>query len=195
MKKVLFYVLSIIWGTIMTIIGLVAALGLMIVGYKPKKHGWCYRFEVGDNWGGIELGIIFLTNKNPSDSICNHEHGHALQNCLWGPLMPFVVSIPSAIRYWARECATRKGKQLYAMILCGTLLFVAIVLAILSMFVGFWLYIPSVLIAVYSVIIFCWLMIKEIPQYDKGYVDYDAIWFEGQATDWGTKLINSIEGA
>jgi hypothetical protein len=28
----------------------------------------------------------------------------------------------------------------------------------------------------------------EIKKYDKGYVDYDDIWFEGQATRWGTKV-------
>ena len=32
-----------------------------------------------------------------------HESGHGIQNLLFGPLMPFVVSIPSAIRYWYRE--------------------------------------------------------------------------------------------
>lgn len=32
-----------------------------------------------------------------------HEAGHGLQNIVWGFLFPFVVCIPSAIRYWYRE--------------------------------------------------------------------------------------------
>ena len=32
-----------------------------------------------------------------------HECGHGIQNCIWGPLMIFVVCIPSATRYWYRE--------------------------------------------------------------------------------------------
>lgn len=128
MKKVLFYILSVIWGLPMTLIGGLTALILMMAGFKPKKYGWCYYFEIGKNWGGLELGFIFLTNKNPSTHICNHEHGHALQNCIWGPLFPFVIAIPSAIRYWVREFQQRQGKVLKS---------------------------------------------------------YDAIWFEGQATQWG----------
>jgi hypothetical protein len=33
-----------------------------------------------------------------------------LQNLIWGPLFPFVIAIPSAIRYWYRELKYyRKG--------------------------------------------------------------------------------------
>ena len=112
MKKVLFYILSVIWGLPMTLVGGLTALVLMIAGFKPKRYGWCYYFEIGKNWGGLELGIIFLVNKNSSRYTRNHEHGHALQNCIWGPLMPFVISIPSAIRYWVREFQQRQGKVL-----------------------------------------------------------------------------------
>lgn len=108
-NKYLFYVLSWTWGIIMTLIGAIIALVLIIAGKKPQKWGYCYYFEVGKNWGGMELGMFFLVNKKPSKHIKDHELGHGLQNCLWGPLMLFVITIPSAIRYWYREIRARKG--------------------------------------------------------------------------------------
>lgn len=136
-NKFLFYFLSFTWGLPMTLIGCLAAAILLAIGYKPKKWGYCYYFEVGENWGGVELGFIFITNKNPSEHIKSHECGHGLQNCMFGFLMPFVVCIPSATRYWYREYLVRSGKKKYS----------------------------------------------ELP-------DYDAAWFEYQATTLGTKFID-----
>ena len=51
----------------------------------------------------MELGIFFLTNKKPTKHLLQHESGHAIQNCYLGFLMPFLVCIPSALRYWYRE--------------------------------------------------------------------------------------------
>jgi hypothetical protein len=135
MKKTLFYTLSFTWGIIMTAIGLIVGLVLKMFGFKAKKHGWCYYFEVGNNWGGVNLGVVFLTSKNPSEHTRNHEHGHALQNCLWGPLMPVVISLPSAARYWLRHFQQKRGEQLEP---------------------------------------------------------YDSVWYEGQASSWGTELINKL---
>lgn len=112
MPKPLFYLLSLTWGLPMTMIGAVVAIVLMIMGYKPKKWNYCYYFEVGNNWGGVELGMFFLTDKSGSLRTRNHEHGHAIQNCYFGPLFPFIVAIPSAVRYWYRELVySRKGKN------------------------------------------------------------------------------------
>lgn len=111
MNKRLFYILSFTWGLLLTLIGLIVASVLCACGYKPKKHGYCFYFEIGEGWGGLELGVVFLTNKNPSTHIKNHEHGHALQNCVYGVLMPFIVCIPSAIRYWHRKIRTNKGLE------------------------------------------------------------------------------------
>ena len=111
MNKFLFYLLSFTWGLPMTLIGCMVSLVLLIAGYKPKKYGYTWYFEVGNNWGGLELGVMFLTNKTPSTHTKNHEVGHTLQNCYLGPLTPFVVSIPSAIRYWYREYLVRSGKK------------------------------------------------------------------------------------
>lgn len=194
MKKALFYVLSFTWGLPMTLIGLVVSLVLLIAGYKPKKHGWCYYFEVGVGWGGLELGVIFLTSETTSKRTRNHEHGHALQNCIWGPLFPFVVSIPSAIRYWLRECKTRENKKKFAVdifcVLCG--------ISVLLLAIGFtaevvWLMITAPIFFLYFVVIYIWLMRKEIPLYDKGFVPYDSVWFERQASKWGNLFINRLE--
>jgi hypothetical protein len=102
--------LSWTWGILLNIVGAVVALVLIVGGKRPKKWGYCYYFEVGgEYWGGTELGMFFLVNKNPSEDIRNHELGHGLQNCKWGPLMPFVICIPSFLRYWYREIRTRMG--------------------------------------------------------------------------------------
>lgn len=111
-SKPLFYILSFTWGLPMTLVGLIVAFVLVIAGYKPKKWNYCYYFEVGESWGGLELGAFFITNKNSSQHVKNHEHGHGIQNCYLGPFMPFVICVPSAIRYWYREIKyLRKNKM------------------------------------------------------------------------------------
>ena len=39
-----------------------------------------------------------------------HEFGHSFQNAILGPFMIFLVSIPSAIRYWYQTIRESKGK-------------------------------------------------------------------------------------
>ena len=110
-KKFIFYFLSFTWGILLTLVGLVVAGVLLLAGKKPKKDCWCWIFEVGEDWGGLNLGIVILTDKDPSVYTKVHEVGHAIQNCMWGLLMIFVITIPSAIRYWYRELKYhRKGK-------------------------------------------------------------------------------------
>ena len=143
-KKTLFYILSFTWGLPLTLVGLIVAMVLRMFGYKPYQHGYCFYFEIGENWGGLELGVVFLTNKNPTLHIKNHEYGHALQNCIYGFFMPFIVCIPSMIRYWHRKIRTMNGLENKAA--------------------------------------------------------YDDIWFEGQASKWGSKFYerwnktNDLEG-
>lgn len=127
----LYYVLASTWGILMTLVGLLISVALLIAGKKPIKYGGIYYFKVGKNWGGLEMGLMFLTDEYSGnyDDIKNHELGHSYQNAILGPLMPFLVSIPSAIRYWYRNFSKK-------------------------------------------------------PQ-----PDYDAIWFEGNATDIGYAVI------
>lgn len=111
MSKFKFYLLSFTWGLPMTIIGLIVALALIIAGKKPEKYGYCLHFKVGNNWGGVSFGIVFITDKTPSEHTKMHEVGHSIQGCYWGLLMPFVIGLPSTIRYWYRELKYyRKGK-------------------------------------------------------------------------------------
>lgn len=109
-SKSSFYLLSFTWGLPLTLIGCIVAIALIATGHKPKKWGYCYYFEIGDKWGGLEFGPFFLVNKNASKNIKNHELGHGHQNCLIGLAMIFVVCIPSAVRYWYRNIRNKIGK-------------------------------------------------------------------------------------
>lgn len=106
-NKKLFYFLNFTWGLPINIGGLIVAFFLLITGHKPRRWGPCFYFNVGNNWGGAEWGVIFVTDKQDSIHIKNHEMGHAMQNCYLGPLMPFIVSLPSVTRYWTRRIGER----------------------------------------------------------------------------------------
>ena len=103
MNKLTFYILSFTWGLPITLAGIVTAAILLTLGYKPKRYGACWYFEIGEKCGGFNLGPVFLIQNNPSTYLKNHEHGHAIQNCYFGIFTPFVIVIPSVIRYWYRE--------------------------------------------------------------------------------------------
>ena len=106
--KPIFYFLTFTWGLPFTLIGLAAALFLRLRGYKPKKHGYCFYFEVGENWGGINLGLFFIVNRGSRAAIRDHEHGHAVQNCYLGPFMLVLVALPSLLRSRYRAYITEK---------------------------------------------------------------------------------------
>lgn len=135
-SKFLFYLLSFTWGLPMTLIGCVVSLIMLATGHKPRKWGYCYYFEVGTGWGGVNFGPIFLTSKNVSNSTKSHEHGHGIQNCYFGPFM-LVIGLLSVSRYWYREWLVSSGRKEY----------------------------------------------YELP-------DYDAAWYEGDATKRGTEFID-----
>lgn len=110
-----FYFLSFTWGILMTTVGLLVAFGLLVTGHKPKRWGGCMYFVVGnENWGGVSLGPVFLTDKSSSNSTKNHEHGHSWQNCFFGPLMLFLVCIPSATRYHYRNWLVKSGRRKFS---------------------------------------------------------------------------------
>ena len=112
--RVLYYVFASTWGVLMTVAGLVVTLVLAIASPFTKGQSkilfepyyWIYNIKVGKrSWGGLELGLCFLTGRS-SAGVAPHEFGHTFQNCLFGPLFPFVVALPSAIWYHSN----RKGK-------------------------------------------------------------------------------------
>ena len=96
----------------MTFIGFFTTLiALIFVKGKTHKNGYGFITEVGGNWGGVCLGPFALCGSyNQIDGPCfapewyehtrRHEFGHSIQNMFMGPFFPFIVAIPSAVRYW-----------------------------------------------------------------------------------------------
>ena len=73
--------------------------------YDMKIHGYECRFVAvtTDTDPTFQPYSITILNKNPSKHLLEHEHGHSIQNCYYGPLMPFMVNLPSSTRYWYRR--------------------------------------------------------------------------------------------
>lgn len=96
----------------MTLIGLIitVVLYIFVKNSRPIKYNFIYYMKAGpDYWGGFEMGLMFVRDQKSDDDYLNtHEFGHTFQNCVLGPLFPFVVAIPSAIRWWARYLNKKK---------------------------------------------------------------------------------------
>lgn len=104
MSKVKFWILNLTWGLTMTLIGLIAALCLIVTGHKHKTFNGAIYFVVGRNWGGVSLGSIIIVSKyGDNQQTLTHELGHAVQNARYGCFMPLLVAIPSCVRYWYRR--------------------------------------------------------------------------------------------
>ena len=200
MKKILsytvFWLLQCTWGFIMTFIGAIVSLVLIIAGHKPKHIGPNVYFEIGENWGGFEMGPFFLCDKGSGDYTKFHECGHGIQNIILGPLFPFLVTIPSATRYWLRTMPTHIKKVIFA--ICYLIATVALttLLAWIMTFTGIKaLVIIAEVLRLYFLLVVIWMELIEIPRYERNeYVPYDSIWFEGQATKWGTNIYkNCVE--
>lgn len=172
----------------MTLIGGILALLLIVSGHRPQIFHYNVYFRFGRGWGGVNFGAFFFLSKYQPDSTKQHESGHGLQNLILGPLMPFVVGIPSAFRCWIREYSY-KGKKIAAGITLSVAAAIGIALFVLGLvFELNAVWIMGVLVVVYAGILAAWMFKREIPQYANGtHVDYDSIWFEGCATRWGEK--------
>jgi hypothetical protein len=102
LSRVWFYILSFTWGCLLTVPGCLTTLILIICGYRPKPNAYGWYIEIGETWGGFNSGPCSLVCKNPSKYLLQHEFGHSIQNCIFGPfIIPFIV-IPSICRYWYR---------------------------------------------------------------------------------------------
>lgn len=111
-SKTAFYILSFSWGLLYTLAGMLVALVMLITGHKVKRWGWSWYFETGGGrWGGMSWGPVFIKDRYSGSALKNHEFGHAVQNCFFGPFMIFLVGIPSSIRYWARRINTKHGRR------------------------------------------------------------------------------------
>ena len=98
-----FYLRSFTWGLPVNLGGAVIAAALLATGHKPERFGNCINFSIGENWGGGSLGVFLFTCRRATQKLKEHEHGHSIQNCYYGPLMPFLVNLPSSARYWYRR--------------------------------------------------------------------------------------------
>lgn len=109
-NKPLYYILNIVWGFPLTLIGFVGALAVLISGHRPQRNGGGWVFRVGHDWGGISFGLFHFVDMEPTKRILAHEYGHSLQNMIWGPLMVFVIAIPSVVRYWVHQIRRKQNK-------------------------------------------------------------------------------------
>lgn len=108
LKLILFYLISFTWGVIASVAGLLIILFSLPFGRVHRFHGRLYAVW-GKGWGGFSSGPFFVIGED-CISCAPHEAGHGLQNCIWGPLMLFIIMIPSAVRYWYLELKYyRKG--------------------------------------------------------------------------------------
>lgn len=113
----LFYLLSFTWGAPVSVIGCIYALYFILTKHKPKRFGYCCYFESKLLKGAFNVGTFIFTSPNSTGDLLSHEHGHALQNCVYGIFMPFLVSIPSCLRYhyrrFMRKCLHKNPKNPY----------------------------------------------------------------------------------
>lgn len=112
MNKKTYLTLSNTWGLPMILLGKLVSAILRLCGFKPKTWAACNWYAIGKNWGGISIGRTIITDDEPTEDILDHEFGHSIQNAMFGFLFPFIVAIPSVIRYWKREIDYKKGKEL-----------------------------------------------------------------------------------
>ncbi len=110
MLPFIFYLLSFTWGLPITAAGAVTALFMRLMGAKRSRVGNCVCYEYGRGWGGFSLGVFIFTQEGADKNLKWHEHGHGLQNCVFGPFMIFLVSLPSAVRYRYRRLKKDKSR-------------------------------------------------------------------------------------
>lgn len=113
LEPIIFWILSITWGIIMTSLGILAAIFLLFTLHKPKRFHYLIYFEIGDNWGGINLGPIFIVDKHSGLETLQHEAGHGIQNIIFGPFFLFVIGLPSLIRCLYRDIIFKFNRKKY----------------------------------------------------------------------------------
>lgn len=114
LKTIGFWVLSLTWGLPMTLIGAIIALGCLITGHKPKRFHNNVYFTFGEGGWGFNCGAFFFLSKDAEIiEMKQHEAGHGIQNIIFGVFMPFIVALPSVIRFGWREYLVKSGKAYY----------------------------------------------------------------------------------
>lgn len=93
LKNILLY----LWQLPQNIIGLLILL--FIKGEVKHKFQDISYYFYDPFPGGISLGNYLILGSNHSQTI-RHEHGHAIQSRMLGPLYLLVVGLPSIIWAW-----------------------------------------------------------------------------------------------
>ena len=108
---ILYWFLQCTWGIIMTFIGALTFFVIAVICKGRVRHNkYGFVVEIGYNWGGLSLGPFAFTGRYTEKNgpcydvvffefVRTHEYGHSIQNIILGPLFPFLIGIPSAIRY------------------------------------------------------------------------------------------------
>lgn len=114
-KGVVFWVLSLTWGLLMTLIGAFIALGCIIAEKEPKIFNHTIYFVFGHGSWGFSCGAFFFLSKDCEDNfeMKLHESGHCYQNIMLGVFMPFIVSIPSMVRFYYRDWLVKTKRKKY----------------------------------------------------------------------------------
>lgn len=110
--RLLYYLLNFTWGILLTTIGIFVALFMLITLHRPHNYNGALMFitKKPTNYG-FSIGLTIVVGQD-DNNLESHELGHTYQNAILGLLMPFLVSIPSVIRYWVREIQYKNGKNL-----------------------------------------------------------------------------------
>ena len=101
-NKSTYWTLSFTWGIIMTLVGIIASIGLLFMGKKPERNQYGFVFKIGKGWGGLSLGPFAIVSEDASQHTLNHEFGHSIQNCQYGFLM-VAITLASVFRYHYRN--------------------------------------------------------------------------------------------
>lgn len=102
-----YWLLSLTWGSVMSIVSLVVFFGAWVLGMRPERYHCCVCFRPKTTWGA-SFGWCQLSCASSLDA---HEFGHSLQNCVYGPLWVFLVGLPSCIRFQIWGWQISHGKR------------------------------------------------------------------------------------
>ena len=179
MKRFMYYFLQWTWGITMNVIGAIMCLVALCCKWPVQKYRNGVEILVSNNFGGLELGMFFIRGKD-CPGVAPHEYGHGIQHLWWGPLFPFVIGIPSALRYWLRHFKTPTGRRTFLGIILAAGALAAMIMGVLSAVLGcLFLTVIALVFLLYCLILVSWAQYIELPQYEIKKTKYDDIWFEG----------------
>lgn len=95
-----------------TVAGVLSFINLFTKNMEIKPYHGVLEIRIGKSWGGCDLGLVYLRDKTSTESVSQHELGHSFQVWL-GIFFPFVVAIPSMIRWWIRRLQPNKVHKPY----------------------------------------------------------------------------------